>query len=129
MTAAAILRATAAAGVTLSLSATGRLKAAGEQAAVERWLAAIKENKVGIVALLAANEKPFGASRWLLHFPNRNPLTVAFSPAAIHADVLASYPSALAAEPIEPGPAATGCAAACTRRYDCAELAGTDRRD
>jgi len=40
---------------------------------------------------------------WLLHFPDREPLTVAFTPAASHAEALASYPSALAAEPIEPG--------------------------
>lgn len=40
---------------------------------------------------------------WLLHFADREPLTVVFTPAASHAEVLASYPSALAAEPIEPG--------------------------
>ena len=40
---------------------------------------------------------------WLLHFPDREPLTVAFTPAASHTEALASYPSALAAEPIEPG--------------------------
>ena len=40
--------------------------------------------------------------RWLIHFSDRNPLEVAFSPAATHAEVLDTYPSALAAEPIEP---------------------------
>lgn len=40
---------------------------------------------------------------WLLHFADRNPLEVAFTPAARHVEVLASYPSALAAEPIDPG--------------------------
>jgi hypothetical protein len=40
---------------------------------------------------------------WLLHFADREPLAVAFTPAASHAEALASYPSALAAEPIEPG--------------------------
>ena len=39
--------------------------------------------------------------RWLLHFADREPLTVAFSPAATHAEVLDAYPDALAAEPIE----------------------------
>jgi len=43
------------------------------------------------------------SSRWLLHFSDRNPLTVALSPAATHAEVLDTYPDALAAEPIEPG--------------------------
>jgi hypothetical protein len=40
---------------------------------------------------------------WLLHFPDREPLTVAFTPAASHTEALASYPSALAAEPMDPG--------------------------
>ncbi len=40
---------------------------------------------------------------WLLHFENRNPLEVAFSPEASHAEVLDAYPDALAAEPIEQG--------------------------
>lgn len=53
MSAAAILRDSAAAGVTLSLSATGTIKATGDQSAVARWLATIKENKAGIVAALA----------------------------------------------------------------------------
>ena len=39
--------------------------------------------------------------RWLIHFADRNPLEVAFSPALSHAEVLASYPDALAAEPFE----------------------------
>ncbi|MEF8755084.1 MAG: hypothetical protein V5B60_14340 [Accumulibacter sp.] len=43
------------------------------------------------------------SGRWWLHFADRNPLTVAFSPAATHAEVLEAYPAALAAEPIEPG--------------------------
>ena len=106
MSAAAILRDSAAAGVTLSLSATGTIKATGDQSAMDLWLPAIRAHKPGIVALLAegANDKLYKAARfWLLHFPDREPLTVAFSPAASHAEVLAIYPAALAAEPIEPG--------------------------
>jgi hypothetical protein len=104
MTAATILRDSAAAGLTLSLSAAGTIKATGEKAAVALWLATIKQNKVDIIALLseAASRKPCpAASRWLLHFSDRNPLTVEFSPPATHAEVLASYPGTLAAEPIE----------------------------
>ena len=106
MTAAAILRELAAAGVTLSLSAAGMIKATGEKAAVALWLATIKENKVDIITLLseAASRKPCqAASRWLLYFSDRKPLTVVFSPPATHGKVLASYPSALAPEPIEAG--------------------------
>lgn len=40
--------------------------------------------------------------RWLIHFADRNPLEVAFSPPARHGEVLADYPDALAAQPIEP---------------------------
>ena len=43
------------------------------------------------------------SARWLLHFADREPLTVAFSPPSTHAAVLDVYPDALAAEPIEPG--------------------------
>jgi len=106
MTAATILRNSAAAGVTLSLSAAGMIKATGEKATVALWLATIKENKVDIIALLSegASGKPCrAASRWLLHFSDRKPLTMVFSPPTTHTKVLASYPSASAAEPIEPG--------------------------
>lgn len=39
---------------------------------------------------------------WLLHFADREPLAVTVSPPASHAEVLDTYPGALAAEPIEP---------------------------
>ena len=41
---------------------------------------------------------------WLLHFAEREPLEVIFCPDQTHAEVLALYPAALAAEP-EPGDA------------------------
>lgn len=47
--------------------------------------------------------QPFYAGWWLLHFSDRDPLEVAFSPAATHAEVLDAYPDAAAAEPIEAG--------------------------
>ena len=103
MSATAILRETAAAGVTLSLSSAGTIKAVGNQAAVDLWLPAIREHKTGIVALLAEGTAAAVSWLWLLHFADRNPLEVAFSPAATHAEVLDAYPAALAAEPIAPG--------------------------
>jgi hypothetical protein len=105
MTAAAVLRDSAVDGVTLSLSATGTIKATGEKSAVARWLATIKENKVEILTLLseAASKNPCPeGSLWLLHFTDRPP-DCGLSPSATHAEVLASYPDALAAEPIEAG--------------------------
>ena len=37
---------------------------------------------------------------WLIHFTDRNPLTVTFSPEVNHAGALALYPDAVAAEPV-----------------------------
>ena len=43
---------------------------------------------------------PIRATRWLLHYADREPLEVWFSPAADHAEALAGYPDAVAAEPV-----------------------------
>ena len=40
------------------------------------------------------------ATRWLIHFLDREPLEVWFAPAADHAEALAGYPDAVAAEPL-----------------------------
>lgn len=104
MSAAEILREAAAAGVSLSLTATGTVKVAGAKTAVDSWLAKIKEHKVDIIVLLsdAGSSKPSrAASSGLFPVSDRNPLTVNSPPAATHAKVLASEPGALAAEPIE----------------------------
>ncbi len=102
MTAVAVLRDSAADGVTLSLSATGTIKATGEKSAVARWLPTIREHKGGLGTLLAeaANIQPCGVSRcWLLYFPDHHSLEVAFSPAVSHAEVMSFYPESIAAEP------------------------------
>ncbi|MCO5102190.1 MAG: hypothetical protein M9885_15075 [Burkholderiaceae bacterium] len=45
------------------------------------------------------------ATLWLLHFPDLDPVAVAFAPERDQAEVLAAYPDALAAEPMrEPLP-------------------------
>ena len=38
--------------------------------------------------------------KWLIHFTDRNPLTVGFSPALNQGEVLALYPEAVVAEPV-----------------------------
>ena len=38
---------------------------------------------------------------WLIHFIDRDPLTVTFSPEVTHAEALACYPDAVAAEPAQ----------------------------
>ncbi|MGQ5487559.1 hypothetical protein ACUH78_01840 [Thauera sp. ZXT1-4] len=43
---------------------------------------------------------PIRATRWLLHYADREPMEVWFAPAVDHAEVLAAHPAALAAEPI-----------------------------
>lgn len=43
---------------------------------------------------------PIRATRWLLHYADREPLEVGFSPAADHAEALVAYPDAVAAEPV-----------------------------
>ena len=66
---------------------------------------------------LAANDKPFGAFRWLIHFTDREPVTATFSPQATHAEALACYSDAVAAEPVTntPGRAPTDSEAALLR--------------
>ena len=49
----------------------------------------------------AANDDGVTRFTWLMHFIDRNPLTVTFSPEVTHAGALACYPDAVAAEPIE----------------------------
>jgi hypothetical protein len=43
---------------------------------------------------------PLQATRWLLHYADRDPLEVWFSPAVDHDEALAGYPDAVAAEPL-----------------------------
>ena len=38
--------------------------------------------------------------KWIIHFTDREPLTSTFSPEATHAEVLAQFPDAVAAEPV-----------------------------
>ena len=44
--------------------------------------------------------QPVRATRWLIHFLDREPLEVWFSPAVDHAEALVAYPDAVAAEPL-----------------------------
>ena len=103
MTPATIIKQSAAEGVILSLSASGNVKAAGDQEHVDKWLPVIREHKISIIALLseAANDQTALTSfGWLIHFTDRDLLTVTFSPEVNHAEALANYPRAVAAEPL-----------------------------
>jgi hypothetical protein len=93
-------------GVTMSLSLAGTIKVNGDSPAVNRWVNPIKEHKAALVEILKAeSERPpadVRAWRWLIHFADREPLTVSFSPEATHEEVLELYPDTVAAEPIAP---------------------------
>ena len=97
MTPATIIRAAQSDGVELALSPAGTIKATGDGAAVNRWLAVIREHKAEIIEALAGALTSWG---WMLHFADREPLEVYCNPDATHAEILERYPDALAAEPI-----------------------------
>jgi hypothetical protein len=56
MTPQAIIEQVNADGVRLALSASGGIKASGDQGAVNRWLPIIRENKADIVAVLVQGD-------------------------------------------------------------------------
>ena len=104
MSPATIIREAQADGVSLTLSPAGTIKANGDSAAVNRWLALIREHKAEIVeALKVGTGDTATASRWwLIHYPDRDPVEVACCPEATHAEILERHPDAVAAEPFTP---------------------------
>jgi hypothetical protein len=104
MTPATIIREAQAEGVRLALSPAGTIKATGDGAAVNRWLAVIREHKAEIIDVLKVGPGDTAtASRWwLIHYPDRDPVEVACCPEATHADILERHPDAVAAEPFTP---------------------------
>ncbi len=88
MTPATIIREAQAAGVRLSLSNTGTIKAAGNVAVVNRWLPAIRERKAEIIDVLKGNSAahlpaPITADDeaairgWLARIGETDPVTIA----------------------------------------------------
>ena len=53
-------------------------------------------------AKVGAGETATASRWWLIHYPDRNPVEVAYCYEASHADVLERYPDAIAAEPFTP---------------------------
>ena len=104
MTPAAIIREAQADGVRLALSPTGTIKATGDGAAVNRWLAVIREHKAEIIDVLkvGAGDTATASRWWLIHYLDRDSLEVACCPEATHAEVLERHPDAVAAEPFTP---------------------------
>lgn len=53
-------------------------------------------------ARVGADDTATASRWWLIHFAERDPAEVSFSPPASHAEILKRYPDAIAAEPINP---------------------------
>lgn len=104
MTPATIIREAQSDGVRLALSPSGTIKASGDDVAVNRWLAVIREHKAEIVEALkvGAGDTATASRWWLIHYPDRDPLEVACCPDATHAEILERHPDAVAAEPFTP---------------------------
>jgi hypothetical protein len=102
MTPATIIREAQSEGVKLALSPTGTIKATGDGAAVNRWLAVLREHKAEIIDVLSEGGPATASRWWLIHFPDRDPVEVACCPEATHAEILERHPNAVAAEPFEP---------------------------
>ena len=104
MTPVAIIREAQADGVKLALSPAGTIKAIGDGAAVNRWLAVIREHKVEIIDVLkvGAVDTASASCWWLIHFVGLDPLECYFTDPATHAEILERHPDAVAAEPFTP---------------------------
>ena len=98
MTPATIIREAQVDGVRLALSPTGTIKATGDGAAVNRWLAAIREHKAEIIEALkvGAGDTATASRRWLINFPDRDPVEVSVISGATRAEMLAWHPDAVA---------------------------------
>lgn len=106
MTPAAIIKQAARDGVTLALSPSGAVKATGDQAAVTRWLAAIREHKAAIIAALKVS--PGDTARgWLVRYPDGGMIEtcviLADGSYPTRAEVLRDYPGAIDAEALQEG--------------------------
>ena len=82
---------------TVAVANAADLGEGGEQAVAGIATVAVAKPNKGRVEGTAP---PIRATRWLIHFLDREPLEVWFSPAADHAEVLAAYKDAVAAEPV-----------------------------
>jgi hypothetical protein len=96
-------------GVALALSEKGNVKAIGKPGAVERWKEIIRAHKLGIIATLRGTDLPKPEIdgrhfRWMISFPGNPPVETTCLPEPTHAEVLALYPTATAAEPIPESP-------------------------
>ena len=113
MTPANIIRVAKSDWVVLALSPTGTLKANGDDKAVRRWLGVIREHKGQLIDALQVGagdtaletDRSIAYRAWLIHYADRDPVQRYCAPPATHAEILASHPDAIAAEPGREPPA------------------------
>ena len=90
--------------VTVATLATHGVEKGANEVGNGATVAKVATVTVATVTVATATGAKTASASWLLHFPDREPLTVTFSPPSTHAEVLDAYPAALvAAEPIESG--------------------------
>jgi len=90
------------AGVRLTIEG-GKVRATGDRAALARWLPVLRERRDEIIEALKVGAGDTARSVWWrLHFADREPLEIAFTPPETRAEVLAGRPGATEAEPFEP---------------------------
>jgi hypothetical protein len=99
MNPATIIREAQADGVKLVLSPAGTIKVAGDGAAVNRWLAMIREHKAEIIDVLKVGAGAATSRWWLISYPGRD-VEVACYPEATRAEILERHPDAVAAKPL-----------------------------
>lgn len=99
-----ILNAIDQAGIRLSIGDNGKLKCAGDQAAIAQWLPEIRDHKSELVALLAANEPAPVHRRWLITRPNGTRFSLSRNPPCTLVDVTADYPGCTIAPEADPAP-------------------------
>ena len=100
MTPATVIREAHVDGVILTVSDTGTLKANGDEAAVSRWLPAIREHKAEIIDALkvVASDTATACRVWLLTLPTGESFETHCTPPATRAEVLEGRPTGTMAE-------------------------------
>lgn len=104
MTLASLIRKRDTGGIATAIPAISATQPKGEAATVARIATVAVANPANGQTGKPANDgqKQVGglaSFAWLIHFTDREPLYVTFSPEVTHAIALASYPGAVAAEP------------------------------
>jgi hypothetical protein len=80
----------------------GRTVASVATVAVANHFKPISEPLSATLAKVGAGDTATASRWWLIHYPDRDPAEVACCPDATHAEILARYPDAIAAQPFTP---------------------------